>query len=165
MNLNSDLAVYSFETTPLVHHHGAPPSTYRESQDSGTYKHTCSCKPGTCVLQCSMTIAVLARFSRLYAGRCLTRNSAHNIPWVGRHTSQTAGILSSSTKVLSRHVSGTPSSASTAPTTWVDRLPPKIRPYLNLIRIDKPIGTLLVFYPCGASNRFEVMRSSSSSFI
>ena len=27
--------------------------------------------------------------------------------------------------------------------TWVDRLPPKIRPYLYLTRVDKPIGTLL----------------------
>ncbi|KAI9447808.1 4-hydroxybenzoate polyprenyl transferase [Lactarius indigo] len=36
----------------------------------------------------------------------------------------------------------------TAPTTWVDRLPPKVQPYLYLTRIDKPIGTLLLFYPC-----------------
>ncbi|KAF5333262.1 hypothetical protein D9611_002368 [Ephemerocybe angulata] len=35
--------------------------------------------------------------------------------------------------------------------TWVDRLPPKIRPYLYLTRIDKPIGTLLLFYPCAWS--------------
>jgi hypothetical protein len=34
--------------------------------------------------------------------------------------------------------------------TWVDRLPPKVRPYAYLTRIDKPIGTLLLFYPCGA---------------
>ncbi|KAI0306960.1 UbiA prenyltransferase family-domain-containing protein [Multifurca ochricompacta] len=33
-------------------------------------------------------------------------------------------------------------------TTWVDRLPPKAQPYLYLTRIDKPIGTLLLFYPC-----------------
>ncbi len=39
----------------------------------------------------------------------------------------------------------------TAPTTWVDRLPPKVQPYLYLTRIDKPIGTLLLFYPCSAS--------------
>ncbi|KAH9049010.1 UbiA prenyltransferase family-domain-containing protein [Lactarius hengduanensis] len=36
----------------------------------------------------------------------------------------------------------------TVPTTWVDRLPPKVQPYLYLTRIDKPIGTLLLFYPC-----------------
>lgn len=34
--------------------------------------------------------------------------------------------------------------------SWVDRLPPKIQPYFYLTRIDKPIGTLLLFYPCGA---------------
>jgi 4-hydroxybenzoate polyprenyltransferase len=33
--------------------------------------------------------------------------------------------------------------------TWVDRLPPTVRPYLYLTRIDKPIGTLLLYYPCG----------------
>ncbi|KAH9994093.1 4-hydroxybenzoate polyprenyl transferase [Russula compacta] len=38
--------------------------------------------------------------------------------------------------------------ALTTRTTWVDRLPPKVQPYLYLTRIDKPIGTLLLFYPC-----------------
>ncbi|KAG6880452.1 hypothetical protein C0992_000054 [Termitomyces sp. T32_za158] len=38
-----------------------------------------------------------------------------------------------------------------APTSWVDRLPQKVRPYLYLTRIDKPIGTLLLFYPCAWS--------------
>lgn len=37
------------------------------------------------------------------------------------------------------------------PTTWVDRLPASMRPYMYLTRIDKPIGTLLLFYPCGTS--------------
>lgn len=34
--------------------------------------------------------------------------------------------------------------------TWVDRLPPRVQPYVYLTRIDKPIGTLLLFYPCGS---------------
>ncbi|KAG1735605.1 para-hydroxybenzoate-polyprenyltransferase [Suillus paluster] len=72
-----------------------------------------------------MAIIKLARFSRLYAGRSLMRNSTSNIPRVGGHTSQTATVT------------------STVRTTWVDRLPPKI--------IDKPIGTLLLFYPCAWS--------------
>lgn len=37
------------------------------------------------------------------------------------------------------------------PPTWVDRLPQKARPYFYLTRIDKPIGTLLLFYPCAWS--------------
>ena len=41
--------------------------------------------------------------------------------------------------------------ALTTPTTWVDRFPLKVQPYLHLTRIDKPIGTLLLFYPCSAS--------------
>ena len=35
--------------------------------------------------------------------------------------------------------------------TWVDRLPTSVRPYLYLTRIDKPIGTLLLYYPCSES--------------
>ncbi len=50
--------------------------------------------------------------------------------------------------------SSTLSDASPAPpTTWVDRMPKSVRPYLYLTRIDKPIGTLLLFYPCGRSPR------------
>ncbi|KIK48702.1 hypothetical protein CY34DRAFT_797850 [Suillus luteus UH-Slu-Lm8-n1] len=101
-----------------------------------------------------MAVITLTRFSRLSAGRCLTRNSARNIPWtVGHGSRQAAGQIAgtlSSTKISSRHVSGT-AGASTASTTWIDRLPPKIRPYLYLTRIDKPIGTLLLFYPCAWS--------------
>lgn len=41
--------------------------------------------------------------------------------------------------------------ANFTPRTWIDYLPAKVRPYLYLTRIDKPIGTLLLFYPCSAS--------------
>ncbi|ESK97568.1 para-hydroxybenzoate-- mitochondrial precursor [Moniliophthora roreri MCA 2997] len=34
------------------------------------------------------------------------------------------------------------------PRPWVERLPSPLRPYMYLMRIDKPIGTLLLFYPC-----------------
>jgi hypothetical protein len=44
-----------------------------------------------------------------------------------------------------------PSQTPGPPATWVDSLPPRIRPYLYLTRIDKPIGTLLLFYPCAWS--------------
>ena len=46
------------------------------------------------------------------------------------------------------------SSTFTRPATrkpWVQRLPTQIQPYLYLMRVDKPIGTLLLFYPCGQS--------------
>lgn len=50
--------------------------------------------------------------------------------------------------------------ANSQPTTWVDRLPDKVQPYLYLTRIDKPIGTLLLFYPCGP---FRLLCISSNS--
>ncbi|KAJ7179853.1 UbiA prenyltransferase family-domain-containing protein [Mycena crocata] len=46
------------------------------------------------------------------------------------------------------------SSASLQPPVtkaWVDRLPTKVQPYVYLTRVDKPIGTLLLFYPCAWS--------------
>ncbi|ORY96073.1 hypothetical protein BCR41DRAFT_232378 [Lobosporangium transversale] len=36
-----------------------------------------------------------------------------------------------------------------APIAWLDRMPKSIQPYLFLTRIDKPIGTWLLFWPCG----------------
>ncbi|KZW03692.1 4-hydroxybenzoate polyprenyl transferase [Exidia glandulosa HHB12029] len=35
--------------------------------------------------------------------------------------------------------------------SWIDRLPASWRPYALLTRIDKPIGTALLFLPCGWS--------------
>ncbi|OAX42936.1 4-hydroxybenzoate polyprenyl transferase [Rhizopogon vinicolor AM-OR11-026] len=96
----------------------------------------------------------LTRFPRLLAGRSLTNNlSKCNIPWI-RHTSSTGRQLTSNPAIqslsLRRNVSGTAGPPAT-PTTWVDRFPPKMRAYLYLTRIDKPIGTLLLFYPCAWS--------------
>lgn len=45
--------------------------------------------------------------------------------------------------------SGISTSPAIAKNSWVEHVPVKIRPYLYLTRIDKPIGTLLLFYPCG----------------
>ena len=45
------------------------------------------------------------------------------------------------------------------PKTWVDNLPPAIRPYLYLTRIDKPIGTLLLYYPCSTFSRSRLRRT------
>jgi hypothetical protein len=39
-----------------------------------------------------------------------------------------------------------------SPKTWLDRLPSALqpmKPYLELTRIDKPIGTWLLYWPCG----------------
>ena len=51
------------------------------------------------------------------------------------------------------------------PKTWVDNLPLKIRPYLYLTRIDKPIGTLLLYYPCSMFPSYPCPSSLFSSFL
>lgn len=48
-------------------------------------------------------------------------------------------------------VSGTSSSSALDPPTltWIDKhAPPSVRPYLKLARIDRPIGTWLLLWPC-----------------
>ncbi|KAG1752698.1 4-hydroxybenzoate polyprenyl transferase [Suillus paluster] len=44
-----------------------------------------------------------------------------------------------------------PKQSSAPATTWVNHLPSSIRPYLYLIRADKPAAILLLFYPCAWS--------------
>jgi hypothetical protein len=60
---------------------------------------------------------------------------------------------------LQKLSSNTESTVSSLPEPWVDRLPPGVRPYFYLTRIDKPIGTLLLFYPCGGSLAISVASS------
>lgn len=31
---------------------------------------------------------------------------------------------------------------------WADRAPPRVQPYLRLMRLDRPIGTWLLYWPC-----------------
>lgn len=54
---------------------------------------------------------------------------------------------------------------STHPKTWVDSLPAPVQPYLYLIRIDKPIGTLLLYYPCAWSITMASYALSSSLWV
>ena len=49
-----------------------------------------------------------------------------------------------------------PPSSQPPPKSWVERAPQKIRPYLYLARVDKPIGTLLLYYPCSTSPSPEI---------
>ncbi len=39
--------------------------------------------------------------------------------------------------------------AETVPSSWVDRLPAKARPFARLARFDRPAGMWLLFWPCG----------------
>jgi len=38
--------------------------------------------------------------------------------------------------------------ADATPASWVHAMPPAVRPYLRLMRLDRPIGTWLLFWPC-----------------
>lgn len=37
--------------------------------------------------------------------------------------------------------------AAAEPTTWVDKFPRAMQPYMRLLRLDKPIGTILLYWP------------------
>lgn len=51
-------------------------------------------------------------------------------------------------RVALRQTGTLSSSPPAAKKSWVEYAPNRLRPYLYLTRIDKPIGTLLLFYPC-----------------
>jgi hypothetical protein len=38
--------------------------------------------------------------------------------------------------------------ADALPASWVTHLPPRLRPWLQLMRLDRPVGTWLLFWPC-----------------
>lgn len=62
-------------------------------------------------------------------------------------------------KYQQKHWTSTASNSTIIPTdkkkepivynNWLDHLPAKVAPYAFLTRIDKPIGTWLLFWPCG----------------
>ncbi|TFK55826.1 4-hydroxybenzoate polyprenyl transferase, partial [Heliocybe sulcata] len=94
------------------------------------------------------------------ATRC-ARFASHASLLSGRHLSFRNGLISlpranvlniRCLSAIPEHVTRSAPSlevqAQAPKPTWIDGLPPRIRPYLYLTRIDKPIGTLLLFYPC-----------------
>jgi hypothetical protein len=48
---------------------------------------------------------------------------------------------------------------------WLDRLPPKLAPYIFLTRMDKPIGTWLLYWPCGKSVTASMLSLNIVSYI
>lgn len=65
-------------------------------------------------------------------------------PWTSKHTVLRQRLLSTN-----GHAAPIPSQLPPLVTgTWVDRLPIKIRPYVLLARADKPVGTMLLLWPC-----------------
>ena len=38
--------------------------------------------------------------------------------------------------------------ADALPASWVTHMPPRLRPWLQLMRLDRPVGTWLLFWPC-----------------
>lgn len=103
---------------------------------------------------------ILDLMSMLNSRRVLLRSdfcsprTPYRASWLANNRPRCSGRWKSSTVV--------PTPAT--PATWVDRLPQKVRPYLYLTRIDKPIGTLLLFYPCGSSSNFISTVVSDHSF-
>lgn len=119
--------------------------------------------PRACKL-CTMMNRFLTSRLSTRTGRCLARQRI-----VACLSSQGQVLLRptwlANTPLGLRRFSSRPTSISSDPSrvqqsapqnslpgkSWVDRMPIKTRPYLHLTRIDKPIGTLLLFYPCGMS--------------
>lgn len=103
-----------------------------------------------------IVLPLISSASRACGARTLRLNTASAalsrcaLP-VTRQKPLSHGLRSISwTAVARQQGNGTTGISSPEPVkTWVDRVPPKIKPYLLLARMEKPIGTLLLFYPCG----------------
>ncbi len=85
---------------------------------------------------------------RLGAGIYKRQNSSRDLRPFQDHirwsSSQTGPVEASSSKT---HVT-----IAEPPVTFIDKLPRwarRAKPYLLLIRLDKPIGTMLLYWPCG----------------
>ncbi|KIJ56921.1 hypothetical protein M422DRAFT_57502 [Sphaerobolus stellatus SS14] len=71
------------------------------------------------------------------------------------------GLRCTSTQASNQQVAESPKLSK----TWVDYFPAKTRPYLLLARVDKPIGTLLLFYPCAWSITMASYALSTSPWV
>ncbi|TFK29344.1 para-hydroxybenzoate-polyprenyltransferase [Coprinopsis marcescibilis] len=77
-------------------------------------------------------MSLLSRFPGLHLRACTQSSKlCHSVPF------RPSSLSTSSTPV-----------AKPQQSTWIDSLPARVRPYLYLTRIDKPIGTILLFLPC-----------------
>lgn len=89
-------------------------------------------------------------------------------PWSSSIRARLTRTQQWKTQILIRSISNkkqdTPAvSTIQVPNSWVEYLPAKARPYLYLTRVDKPIGTLLLFYPCGRYTLHGPMHTPFSS--
>lgn len=80
-----------------------------------------------------------------------TRRVLSSSPNCSRHSSKLEAVSPTSTKPVVQ-----PSSAEpfVPPPSWLDKLPQRLRwtrPYFDLARLDKPIGSWLLYWPCGES--------------
>jgi hypothetical protein len=102
---------------------------------------------------CRVNITQIRSFTKIHH-----HVKAHNLLSATRpHIRNTPRLIPS--VVFQKHQQQWTSTTSTAPqnkteerivyNSWLDHLPAKIAPYAYLTRIDKPIGTWLLFWPCG----------------
>ncbi|RUS12550.1 hypothetical protein BC937DRAFT_87548, partial [Endogone sp. FLAS-F59071] len=66
----------------------------------------------------------------------------------GRYTTSTAATPTATTQSDNKNNVPPPEKKYKA---WLDYLPPKVAPYVYLTRMDKPIGTWLLYWPCAWS--------------
>jgi hypothetical protein len=77
----------------------------------------------------------------------LTRAHMPSLHAWARPSSSAAAPLNPSPPPLPTPTPAPPS----PPSSWVNRAPRALQPYLHLVRLDKPIGTWLLFWPCAWS--------------
>jgi len=94
----------------------------------------------------SLSAPLTLRASGIFRPKSILSSSRPGLTRLGPHFQQ----YTSKAAAQEDGTSTEPTAAQlVAPGTWLDRMPKSIQPYLYLTRIDKPIGTWLLFWPCG----------------
>ncbi|KAL0083943.1 UbiA prenyltransferase family-domain-containing protein [Phycomyces blakesleeanus] len=119
----------------------------------------------------SVSASASARLSTLRS-LSSTRITRPVIPLRALTLQQKQWVQSSSTATNTPAISTSneqlsPSNATAEPVrqlynNWIDRLPPKVAPYIYLLRLDKPIGTWLLFWPCAWSITLAASATNAS---
>ncbi|KAF9899699.1 Para-hydroxybenzoate--polyprenyltransferase, mitochondrial precursor (PHB:polyprenyltransferase) [Linnemannia zychae] len=88
----------------------------------------------------------LERITTAHKGPGSVREISQDQEQVCKHHAHQCTIRRAGAHVVDEKKDALPSAI--IPGTWVDRMPKSVQPYLHLTRIDKPIGTWLLFWPC-----------------
>lgn len=105
-------------------------------------------------VETGLTIMRAALVHSSYLAHCWRQSPRfplNRVVWSARlHATYSARHVTNTRSLTTVPSPDLPTVSTRPPNSWIDRLPLKAQPYFHLIRADKPIGTSLLFLPCGS---------------